>query len=190
MTKRVNIYLPDINSLKPQIKVFGEWKRAEEVIDDLPNILQGSYEIAAAKFSKDLLNIVRKSIKTGNPPGGLVHWPPLSYDYSMKKGHDRPYIFSGYYSRSVSIFKRGKKVFIGLPPGVRYPNRGKRAGLTLNQVAKILEFGSNKVGIPARPLWGPALITAGGVKQIRKEILTNIRRGLSKYGIRPNQVKW
>ncbi len=76
--------------------------------------------------------------------------------------------------------------------------RSSQGGITLNELAKILEFGTggkgggkNSGNIPARPLWAPSFKSVGGREGLRKEIIKGIRSQLLKdFGIKANQVKW
>lgn len=54
----------------------------------------------------------------------------------------------------------------------------------------MLESGSSDGRIPPRPVWAPSLKAVGGKNKLKQLILTEIRRELQKYGVRPNQVKW
>lgn len=198
MSKKVNINIPNPNSVIPQIKLHGDWVRAERVIDKLgPRILKG-YDIAVEKFARRILTIVRTSIRTGTPPkGGGVYWEPLAPS-TLRRYKNFPdhhlYHLTGLYGRSVGLFRYKSRTLVGLPINKK---RSSQGGLTLNELAKILEFGTGGRGggkssgtIPPRPLWAPSLKAVGGRERLRKEILTEIRRQLSSLGIKPNQVKW
>ena len=94
----------------------------------------------------------------------------------------------------MGLFKYKSRTLIGLPIGKK---RSSQGGLTLNQLALILEYGTGGKGggksrgeIPRRPLWGPCLKSIGGKEKLRASILTELRRRFGKYGIKPNQVKW
>lgn len=195
MTKKVNINLPNINTLVPQVKLFGEWVRAEQVIDALPQKLQKAYDTATNKFANRLLKIVRTSIRSGTPPpNGGVYWEPLAESTLRKYGDHPTYYLTGLYYRSVGLFKYKSRTLIGLPINKK---RASQGGLTLNQLAKILEYGTGGIGggrntgtIPPRPLWAPSLKSVGGREKLKAEILTEIRRQFRSLGLKANQVKW
>lgn len=195
MAKKVNINLPNPSTLVPQVKLFGEWVRAEQVINNLPSRIQKAYDIATNKFANRLLKIVKTSIRSGTPPpNGGVYWEPLAESTLRKYGDHPTYYLTGLYYRSVGLFKYKSRTLIGLPINKK---RASQGGLTLNQLAKILEFGTGGKGggrntgtIPPRPLWAPSLKSVGGREKLRAEILTEIRRQFKSLGLKANQVKW
>lgn len=195
MARKVNVTLPNLSDLQFQIKLDGDWVRVGQLIDNLAPDIQKAYDTATSKFARALLRIVKTSIATGSPPKGSgVYWEPLS-DATLRKYGDHPtYYLTGLYHRSVGLFKYKSRTLIGLPIGKK---RSSQGGLTLNQLALILEYGTGGKGggksrgtIPPRPLWGPSLKSIGGKEKLRATILTELRRRFSRYGIKPNQVKW
>jgi len=188
MARTVNISLPKISDLVLQVKLNGEWQTVEALVSNLGPSMQIGYDRAVDKFSRNLLAIVKKSLTLGIPPmGGGVTWQPLSPATIERWGQHPIYNLTGLYSRSVGLYRYKSRVLIGLPIGTR---RSSQKGLTLNQLARILEFGSNDGRIPSRPVWSPSLKAVGGKNRLKQLILTEIRRELQKYGVRPNQVKW
>lgn len=190
--------MPNPKLVVPEIKLYGNWLKAEEVIDKLAPQIQKGYDIAVNKFANRILTIVRKAIRTGTPPpGGGVHWEPLAPS-TLKRYKNYPdhhlYHLTGLYGRSVGLFHYKSRTLVGLPINKK---RSSQGGLTLNELAKILEFGTGGVGggkssgtIPPRPLWAPSLKAAGGRKKLKQEIITEIRRQVASLGVRPNQVRW
>ena len=195
MARRVNINLPNPGNLEFQIKLEGDWVKVSQYIDSLAPSIQRGYDIATSRFAKSLLVIVKRSIVSGTPPkGGGVTWEPLSPATIHRYGDHPIYYLTGLYHRSVGFFKYKSRTFIGLPINRK---RSSNGGLTLNQLAIILEYGTGGMGggkiggtIPPRPLWGPSLKSIGGKEKLKSQIITELRRQLSKYGIKPNQVKW
>lgn len=188
MARKVNITLPKLSDLVLQVKFNGEWQKVEALVSNLGPSMQRGYDKAVDKFSRNLLAIVKKSLTLGIPPvGGGITWQPLSPATIERWGQHPIYNLTGLYSRSVGLYQYKSRVLIGLPIGTR---RSSQKELTLNQLAKILEFGSNDGRIPSRPVWAPSLKAVGGRGKLRDLILTEIRRELQKYGVRPNQVKW
>ena len=62
------------------------------------------------------------------------------------------------------------------------------SGLTLNQLAIILEYGNEN--IPARPLWRPSLKSAGGPKELRNILMKEIRRSImTRTVLKANQIR-
>lgn len=187
MAKRISISLPRLSDLTLQVKLEGKWTTLENLGDNLGNAVKTGYDIAIQKFSSDLLRIIVKSLTTGIPPvGGGVVWEPLSPATIKRYGKHNIYYLTGLYSRSVGLFKYRSRTLVGLPYNTR---RSSQKKLTMNQLAIILEQGTSDGRIPARPVWAPSLKAVGGKGKLKKSILTEIRRQLLKYGVRPNQVK-
>lgn len=188
MARKVNITLPKVSDLVLQVKLNGEWQKVESLVSNLGPSMQRGYDKAVSQFSRNLLAIVKKSLTLGIPPmGGGVTWQPLSPATIERWGQHPIYNLTGLYSRSVGLYRYKSRVLIGLPIGTR---RSSQKKLTLNQLAIILEFGSSDGRIPPRPVWAPSLKAAGGKNKLKQLILTEIRKELQKYGVRPNQVKW
>ena len=184
MARKVNITLPKVSDLVLQVKLNGEWQKVESLVGNLGPSMQRGYD----KFSRNLLAIVKKSLTLGIPPvGGGVTWQPLAPSTIERYGQHPIYNLTGLYSRSVGLFRYKSRVLIGLPIGIR---RSSQKKLTMNQLAIMLEFGSKDGRIPPRPVWAPSLKAAGGKNKLKQLILTEIRKELQKYGVRPNQVKW
>ena len=187
MARKVNITLPKVSDLVLQVKLNGEWQKVESLVSNLGPSMQRGYDKAVNKFSRNLLAIVKKSLTLGIPPmGGGVTWQPLSQATIKRWGQHPIYNLTGLYSRSVGLYRYKSRVLIGLPIGTRRSQKK----LTLNQLARILEFGSNDGRIPPRPVWAPSLKAVGGKNKLKQLILTEIRKELQNYGVRPNQVKW
>lgn len=187
MAKKVNITLPRISDLQIEVKLEGDWVRVQHGIDNLSPDIQKGYDKAINTFSKRILTIVKRAMASGTPPPNSgVTWEPLS-PATIKRWGDHPiYYLTGLYYRSVGLFRYKSRTLVGLPISAK---RASNKNLTLNQLAKILEFGNEH--IPARPLWAPSLKAAGDTDKLKKEIIANIRSNLSKsFGIRPNQVRW
>lgn len=188
MARKVNITLPKVSDLVLQVKLNGEWQKVEFLVSNLGPSMQSGYDKAVSQFSRKLLAIVKKSLTLGIPPvGGGVTWQPLAPSTIERYGQHPIYNLTGLYSRSVGLFRYKSRVLIGLPIGIR---RSSQKKLTMNQLAMMLEFGSNDDRIPPRPVWAPSLKAAGGKNKLKQLILTEIRKELQKYGVRPNQVKW
>lgn len=199
MARKVNINIPGPGSFVPQIKLYGQWQRAVNQVNGLAPAIQRGYDEATLKFSRRLLRIVKEAIATGTPPKGSgVYWEPLSPATIKRYKNQYPghhlYYLSGLYYRSVGFFHYKNRTMVGLPINKK---RSSQGGLTLNQLAKILEFGTGGMGggkqggtIPARPLWAPSFKAAGGMGELKREILKSLRTQLYKLGFKANQVKW
>lgn len=189
-SKSINTTIPSLNGLNIQIKLEGNWMKLDTLSSNLvPSVMRG-YDEAVSIYSKRLLRIVKKALTTGIPPeGSSVTWKPLSKNTIERYKPHNIYNLTGQYANSVGLYKYKSRTLIGLP--IQMKSHG---GLTLNQLAILLEYGSKeskeKGSIPPRPVWGPALISVGGKRQLKLEILKQIRsKLLASTGIRPNQVK-
>lgn len=188
MARKVNLTLPNIADLNLQVKLEGDWRRLDVLSDELGPSIQQGYDIATNKFANHLLKIIKKSLHTGIPPfGSGVHWQPLAQSTIKRYGPHNLFYLTGLYARSVGLYSYKSRVLVGLPINNRLSSQ---KNLTLNQLAKTLEFGSHDGRIPSRPLWGPAIKSVGGRTQLKRMILTEIRRKLNQHGIKANQVKW
>lgn len=99
-------------------------------------------------------------------------WQPLSRDYLASKerrGLDpRIYIATGFFLSNIKIWEDGAGIHVGFEPdAVHTPS-----GLKLNVLARILEFGSAKARIPARPLWRPAI---SAIRRRQKDLQRRLR---------------
>lgn len=171
----VNIPLP-----MPIIKLVGNWEKTVNDISILPKAIQKGYDNGTVKFGNKLLRVVKKAITSHQPPpGGGVTWKPLS----RKSKGGGIYYNTGQYFRSIGIYSYRGRVLVGMPNNTKHKN-----GLTLNQLAIILEYGNGN--IPARPLWRPSLKASGGTKELKRILLKEIRHSIiSMTGISSNQIK-
>lgn len=204
MARRININLPSPDKLI-QIHTTGQWEQVIAGMDAAGQEVLRGYQDGVIEYGELIINLVREAIRSGSPPGG-GHWEPLSEHYQKKTRKHTPYDLTGQYYSSVGVFTNRKRTWVGMPYNIRY--RGKDTNLTLNQIAKILEFGRAGSGyidgedeeddaldaatsyMPARPLWAPAFRVSGGQAGIRAILLKNIRRRLSNaFGITNNQVR-
>lgn len=208
MARRININLPNPNNLI-QIHTTGQWEQVIAGMDAAGQEVLKGYEAGVKEYGDLVIKLVREAIRSGSPPGG-GYWEPLSEHYQKKTRKHTPYDLTGQYYASVGVYQTRKRTWVGMPLNTRY--RGNDDNLTLNQIAKILEFGrvggagSNYIEdegngegdamdaatsyMPARPLWRPAFIAAGGQAGIRAILLKNIRSSLARaFGITNNQVK-
>ena len=75
MAKKIpHLSIPSIGNLPIEIKLYGDWHKAIELVDNLGPSIKKGYDTAVNKFSKDLLKIVLFSIATGTPPKEKFGW--------------------------------------------------------------------------------------------------------------------
>jgi hypothetical protein len=181
----------------PRFEIYneGKWVTAENLPKEAAKAMKKGYDSAIGYYAKSILRIVKNSLMKGKPPRG-TYWPPMTEAYeqrweSIYPGHHLMNL-TGQYLRSVGMYTRGKKTYIGVVSGE------KRTGpyesednLTMNQVAIIQEFGNAKGTIPARPLWAPAVrqYNGGDKNRLGRDILFQIRNKLIYAGIDFRQVK-
>lgn len=173
----ISVYMPPIPKI--EIRNQGNWVKVENGLTHLQPAIQHGYDIGVAKFSDKLIRIIRKAIHTHKPPAGSgVQWAPL------KRNHGGGiYYLKGEYYKAVGIYKYRNRILVGMPSGTKH-----YSGLTLNQLAIILEYGNEN--IPARPLWGPSLKSAGGSKELRNTLMKEIRRSImTRTGLKANQIR-
>ena len=182
MARTTNIYFP-----VPQVKIMleGNWQKVTTAVSGIGPAIQWGYDRAVSRYARKLLSIIREAIQTGGPPGSI--WEPHS-DSTMAtyKSHGwvvgQPYYRTGVFYRSLGLYSFRGRTYVGLQNNIRTEN-----GLTLVQLARILENGTEK--IPARPLFSPSFQAVGGTSELRAQILKSIRQELGGLGFRANQVK-
>ncbi len=190
-SKKVNVRLPNPGSLNIELHLTGDWEKAVKVVDGISPSIQKGYDKAIEQFSTKLLRIIKTAVLTGKPPKG-AYWQPLS-DATIRRWGEHPiYNLTGLFGRSIGLYSYKNKTYVGIQANKR---RSSQDGLTLNQLAILLEHGSrnNSEGtnyIPPRPLWAPALNEMGGIQALRKLIIQKIRSQLrTDLGINPNRVR-
>ena len=177
-----NIYFP-----VPQVKIMleGNWQKVTTAVSGIGPAIQRGYDKAVSRYARKLLRIIKEAIQTGGPPGSI--WEPQAE--STKRTYEshgwvvgQPYYRTGLFYRSIGMYEYKGRTYIGLPSNIR-----TKEGLTLVQLARLLETGSEK--IPSRPLFMPSLQAVGGTTELKKQILKSIRQELGGLGFRANQVK-
>lgn len=208
MARRVNINMPSPNKLV-DLHLTGDWQQVIIGMDSASQEVLKGYNAAVEEFSSKVLKIVRTAILTGQGPNG-VRWEPHSPKYTRSYGAHPIYRLTGQYYNAVGVYGNRSRTWIGLPYNARYQRTGTHS-LTLNQIAKILEYGrgggsgSNYIEgedeedyavdnstsyMPARPLWAPAFLEAGGNDKLEDRLLYHIRSHLAKaFKINANQIK-
>lgn len=161
----------------PTIEKVGDWPRTQRFLREVGPVTVRGYTLGQLAFAKKMFNRVRKNIREN---GGTIGWAPLSSsyaDYKSRLGKDpnNLLVLTKLYYNSITIWNKNGIYYVGVKHGIRYPDRSN-GGLTVGQVAKILEVGSIARNLPARPLWGPSFRQLGGKQAIRKTLVWYIRR--------------
>lgn len=176
------------------LKIYADPKdleKARKLLADMPEILEDAYWDAANRWGGKLKKEAIACIEKNKPPKG-VSWPALSPKYVASMGGDeRRYFKSGEYEESIDIYRerltglagRTHRVYVGLPNQMmkRHPKKNKTMGITIQEVAKILEAGTIDDRIPPRPLWKPLYEQLGGKKSIERYVINAIKRQLKPY---------
>lgn len=177
-----------------------EWEKVKFGVDHLGRAIYTGYVEASEKIGHKLVRTIRRAIDSGRPPGG-GSWVPLSPS-TLRKYHKHfpdattPYKRSGKFYQSIDFMEEenGKRMYVGVgqySPYTEEYERGEdiRKGLTLIQLAKLLEFGGYGGRIPARPLFNPALEAIGGRNAIKKAILEHLRKEAQRIGFRYVRIR-
>jgi len=104
--------------------------------------LESHLEVLGADISKAVADHIRSQD---------LKWAKLSAYTIYKKGHDKIYLDSWEYVRSIraKVEKSATSATLTVSPEGNH----KKSGLSMQDLARILEYGD--VGLPARPLWRP-----------------------------------
>lgn len=184
MARRVNITLP-----VPEIEfhIDGQWQDLNKLSNGFDQTIQKAYNEAVSKFSKRTLRIIHRAVTTGQPPKG-VRWVSLAPSTIKRYGPHPIYNLRGVLRRAIRLNEGKSRTWIGIPARMKPSN--PRSKLTLNQVMIILGHGSKDGRIPARPLFEPAYNNVGGNRELRKQILREVRsKFIKEFGIYPSQIR-
>lgn len=192
--EHLNIYFP--GNLELKIVNELQWTKASKAIGDIPKAIRRGYEDATEKFANKLIRSIKGMMERGDSS-----WAPLAQS-TLKKYHAKypsathPWYRSGTMYNAIDYYsdESGKRVYVGVGQYTQYDpsdaGEDTRKGLTMIQLAKLLEFGGYGGRIPARPLFTKALDKAGGQKEIRKYILQSIRAKIQALGLKGVYVRF
>lgn len=165
-----------------QIRAFGDWNRAQEFIQNLSPALRASALWGQEKAVKKLVKIVKDHIQQGTVPPGVT-WQPLSEKTTKRKGHDKFYLDTKDYFRTIGTWRENYTFYAGVKRGFN-----NRNGIEISKLALILEKGVEG-RIPPRPLWGPSLEQLGGLQEMRAIVLRAIENKLNQTAAPEWQIK-
>lgn len=157
--------------------------KVNKLISETPKILTEAYLRASYLYGPKLVQAAKRCLRIGMPPHGSgVSWPPHSAKTIKRLGEHTLLNWTGQYMRNIKLVRRGRQVAVGLPPGkIKIRGDGERGRLTLTQVAKVLEYGSEARSIPARPLWEYLWDSVGGNEPYKKVLVREIRKEIRKH---------
>lgn len=167
-------------NLTPDVQLFGDWNKVRLFIHLLPELISKGSDKGQESAAKQLYRIVRRHIINN---GSSLGWAPLSLDYQFKKAKSgfppgRMYYASGTYYNNIKVWKKGGNTYVGIKARVK--SGSSKQGLTLGQIARILEYGSSARNIPARPLWTPSFKDFGGTDRIKGFMTWHIRNEIMR----------
>lgn len=163
---------------------IGDWVGTGLLIADLNLLIAAGSKEGQKSAATKLMKLVRRNLKIGGAPG--KPFAPLKKSYAEQKaaeGFDPNRILyrTGLYYRSIKVWAKGSKYYVGVKRGVK----ASGSNHTVGWVAHILERGSSVQGIIARPLWVPTFKQFGGSKRIRAIIVWHIARLIYlRHGVR------
>lgn len=167
-------------SLLPEVQLIGDWRKTRAFIHMLPTLIRLGSAKGEYSAARHLRRIVRRNIRNN---GASLGWEPLSEDYKKWKGkhgypESRIYYASGSYYNNITVWVNDGRTYVGVKKRVR--SQSSKRGLTIGQIARILEHGSISTNLPARPLWAPSFQQFGGTRRIKGFIVWHIRDQIRK----------
>lgn len=172
---------------QPKVELFGDWDKTTKAFINLPNAIKLGSQLGKNAALKELEKQIKANIRSN---GGSLGWKELSKrTLKNKEGSKYPTSIlrmTGLYYRSITRWTNPatNTTYLGVKPRTYYPKKGA-SGLTVNQVANILENGSASKNLPARPLWKPTFKRFGGNARIKGYMIWHIRNQiLLQCGVR------
>lgn len=155
-------------------KLVGDWSGAKSMIKGMPRNFKTAMRQALPKVGLKGERIAVKFIQTQE-----LGWEPLSEKYlafKLRSGKsEKIYVKESDYMQAITSKVEKDSVFIGVIKKV-YNEKGDE----IADIALTLEYGSEKRGIPARPLWRPTYDELKSWLQrekfFAKEIVNHLKR--------------
>lgn len=157
--------------------------KATNLLKSMPDILTSSYVESANKFGERLARMARTCLSRGIPPTGSgVSWPPHSEATIKRYGQHTLLYWSSQYYHAIGVRRRGRNIYVGVPSStIKTRPDGRKLGISLSNVAKLLEYGDDTGKLPPRPLWAPLFQSVGGKDKFKQEIVKVIRHKIRSY---------
>jgi len=160
--------VPTLNKELPKAGMAVAMERFAGVSHESMNLLLG--RIFAGDIASATGRIPAKKKVAGKATPEKSDWPKLSGTYinwKAQAGLDgRAMLATGDYVEHVEVTEDDEGYRVGLRPG-----RHKPSGLPIKVVARMLDRGSAKHKIPARPHWGPTVkLVIKRFKRLRPEV--------------------
>lgn len=162
-----------------------EFKKAYKVLKNADKDLKEGATIGATKFSNRFYKKIRRAVRTGGVGYNIAPLSPFTLEKRRRYNitSDIPFNFFGIYYSSIQLRKTPGGVMVGFKKGVRHPVLKNKKGLTIAQIAYILEKGGGR--IPKRDLWAQVYKSMGGDKAANKQVRASIRTLFrNRYNVR------
>lgn len=173
----------DAVDLDIEYELVGEWKRANFMLRTFPAKVDQAVNRAMMNYSREYVRALKRNIDN---QGASIGWQPITstryLDFKQKHATNDPnslYRFFGTLYKSIRSYKQGRNWTVGIPKDIRNSQMDDlRGGNTLSvaEYAAVLEFGSVKRNIEARPLFYPSFLQLGGATGVSRRIKEEIRR--------------
>ncbi len=178
-------------------RLIGEWTRANYMMQRFPHLVVSAVNLATRKIA---VRYRRQVIKNIQNSGAELGWEPSdSVKYKAYKAKHSVYRenqhwqFFGALLSNIRTFKRGRLGWsAGIQEGEVNPQmealKGGKNTLTIAEYAGVLEHGSPKRNIKARPLWIPSYRQIGGNPALTKQVAFELRKKFPRARLRLPQA--
>jgi hypothetical protein len=128
---------------------IGDWRKVKLITNSLRKIFVNAQTLSLKRFGLKL-----EDIATGHINKQDLNWAPLNPAYLASKirrgDSEQILVATSSYFQSITSYVKADSVFAGVKKGKRGEN-----GL-IEDYAKLLEYGSEAMSLPERPLWRPS----------------------------------
>lgn len=180
-----------LRSYIPEIELEGDWDKVGKVIGGLENAIAIGVEKGQKSAAEKILALTRKNIRES---GASLGWQPVSPGYAKwktSKGYDpkKLLMMSRTYYNNIHIWNKGDRYYVGLKHNIKNPVTNK--GITVSEIANILERGDKAGKIKPRRLWAPTFKQFGGTAQLKKLIVWHVKNEIrNRLGVNAKATGW
>ena len=161
------------------INFEGEWLKLGTLIDNQHHMISKAAIQGQLNAAKEYKRLLKSNIRTG---GMRFHYPPLSTEYSKKKGSSKMFTYTHSLYNAIDIFiSRSGRVSVGVPDGITRTG-GRPTNLEVGEYARILEGGNSKQ--KARPIFSDTFHQFGGKWAIGLEVRKQLYIVYSLFNIK------
>ncbi len=151
------------------VKKFGAWNIVANQLKKQSIHIKVAVDKGFTKVALTGERIVLEHIQNQD-----LDWEPLQETYREKKRKqaysDSIYVKTGSYFNEIKGWHDRKRVYVGIPKGAINSD-----GNSLETIGQTLEYGSNKLNIPPRPLMEPSMEeTKAEAHKIMKAVLKEV----------------